>query len=71
MAWVAIPNNPRYEYNNAPTDPGAGSPLRPLWLKQTNGVRTTLGFENYTNVRRVGTTDDIGEMSKNYWDAQT
>lgn len=71
MAWVAIPNNPRYEYNNTPTDPGAGSSQRPLWLKQTNGVRTTLGFENYTNVRRVGTTDDIGEMSKNYWDAQT
>jgi len=71
MAWVAIPNNPRYEYNNDPADPGTESPQRPLWLKQTNGVRTTLGFQNYTNVRRVGTTNDIGEMSKNYWDAQT
>ncbi len=40
MAWVAIPNNPDWEYNNNPTDPGVGSPHRALWLKQTNGIRT-------------------------------
>ena len=74
MAFVAIPNNPNWEYDNAPADPGAGSPLRKLWLLQTNGVRQFKnGTEVYTKVRKVGDgpTADRGEMSKSYWDAQS
>ena len=71
MAWVAIPNNQYWEYDNAPADPGVSSPYRPLWLKQTNGIRTTRGHEVYTKVRRVGTTvETAGELSKTYWDNQ-
>ena len=75
MAWVSITNHTNYQYNNSPTDPGVASagnahPLRAQWLKQTNGVRTQLGFKTYTNVRKVGSTKDIGEMSKSFWDAQ-
>tara|TARA_R100000541_G_scaffold1902_4_gene7096 strand:+ start:1442 stop:2014 length:573 start_codon:yes stop_codon:yes gene_type:complete len=53
MAWVTITNNPSWQYDNAPADPGANSPLRPLWLKQTSGVRTTNGHEVYTSVRKT------------------
>lgn len=70
MAWVAVTNNPTWEYDNAPADPGVGSPYRPLWLKQTAGIRTTRGHEVYTKVRRVGDAPNAnrGEMSKTYWD---
>ena len=73
MAWVAIPNNPDWEYNNDPTDPGAGSPLRALWLKQTNGIRQFKnGTEVYVEVRKVGDTNRTrGEMSKSFWDSRT
>jgi len=71
MAWVTVTNNPQWEYDNNPPDPGVGSPFRPLWLKQTNGVRTFKGHEVYTKVRRVGTTvETAGELSKTYWDNQ-
>ena len=74
MAWVTITNNPSWQYNNAPADPGANSPLRPLWLKQTSGVRTTNGHAVYTDVRKTvnsasGTsTVSMGEISKTFWD---
>lgn len=72
MAFVLIPNNPYWEYDNAPADPGVGSPFRPLWLKQTAGIRTQFGHSVYTKVRKVGDgpTADRGEMSKSYWDAR-
>jgi hypothetical protein len=72
MAWVTVPgSNSLWEYNNAPADPGASSPYYELWLKQTAGVRTHRGiFEVYTNCRRTGTTTDVGELSKSYYDAQ-
>lgn len=71
MAWVTITNNPVWEYDNNPPDPGLNSPYRPLWSKQTNGIRTTRGHEVYTKVRRVGTTvETAGELSKTYWDNQ-
>ena len=71
MAWVTITNNPVWEYDNNPPDPGLNSPYKPLWLKQTNGIRTTRGHEVYTKVRRVGTTvETAGELSKTYWDNQ-
>ena len=76
MAWVAITNNPNWQYNNSPEDPGAGSPLRALWLKQTNGIRTigsgAGAHQVYSEVRRVGDTTNRsrGELSKSYWDAR-
>jgi len=72
MAWVTMTNNTGYQYNNAPADPGANSPHRTLWQQQTGGVRThtATGHKVYTNVRKVSTTTDIGEMSKTFWDAQ-
>ena len=73
MAWVAITNNTGWQYNNAPADPGVDSPLRPLWLKQTNGIRQfNNGTEVYVEVRKVGDTDRTrGEMSKSFWDSRT
>lgn len=74
MAWVNITNNSSWQYDNAPVDPGANSPLRPLWLKQTNGIRTTNGHAVYTSVRKTvnsasGTsTVSMGEISKTFWD---
>jgi hypothetical protein len=77
MAWVAITNSTRYQYNNAPADPGTTSfnkrTARELWLKQTNGIRTyaATGAKVYTNVRKITSpvnTIDIGEMSKSWWD---
>lgn len=74
MAWVTITINPSWQYDNSPPDPGANSPLRPLWLKQTNGIRTTNGHAVYTSVRKTvnsasGTsTVSMGEISKTFWD---
>ena len=73
MAWKDIPNNPNWEYNDSPVDPGVGNARRPLWLKQTNGIRLSRDgiFSTYTNVRKKGSTsEDMGELSKNFWDAQ-
>ena len=75
MAWVAVPNNPQWEYNNSPSDPGVGSPHRALWLIQTNGVRTfgsgSGAHQVYTEVRKVGdTTRTRGELSKTFWDSR-
>ena len=73
MAWVAITNNTGWEYNNTPADPGVGSHLRPLWQKQTNGIRQFKnGTEVYVEVRKVGDTNRTrGEMSKSFWDSRT
>ena len=71
MAFVAIPNNDQYEYDNAPPDPGAGHPMRALWLKSSNGVRTEHGHSVYVRTRRIGSGNvDHGELSKSYWDAR-
>ena len=70
MAFVTIPNNDQYEYDNAPPDPGVGHPMRALWLKSSNGVRTEHGQQTYVRTRRIGSGDvDHGELSKSYWDA--
>ena len=73
MAWGAITNNTRFQYNNSPTDPGDGDPNKTLYDQQTAGVRThpLTGHKVYTNVRKVGTTVDIGELSKSFWDARS
>jgi len=76
MGWLLIPNNRLWEYDNAPADPGANSPYRPLWLKQTAGVRIhtdPAGKEHkvYTKVRKVGSdVDTMGEIAKTYWDVK-
>ena len=71
MAFVAIPNNDQYEYDNAPPDPGVGHPMRALWLKSSNGIRTEHGHSNYVRTRKIGSGDvDHGELSKSYWDAR-
>lgn len=77
MAWITIPNNPAWEYNNNPPNPGATSGQYPLWLKQTGGVRTNSNGEKvYTEVRLVGTlavgsNGTMGELSKTFWDAKS
>jgi len=71
MAFVAIPNNDQYEYDNAPPDPGVNHPMRALWQKSTNGIRTSHGHSEYVRCRRVGSGNvDHGEISKTYWDAR-
>ena len=72
MAWVAIPNLSGWEYQNAPSDPGATKPQhRKLWLLSSNGIRTIGSTSVYTQVRKVGDANDAnrGEISKSYWDA--
>ena len=68
MAWTPIPNNPNWQYDNNPPDPGGKQSA--LWAKQTGGVRNFRGHEVYTRVRRVTDTTDItrGELSKTFWD---
>lgn len=70
MAWVQIPNNPTWEYDNNPPDPGGA--LTALWSTGTNGIRTTpFGYEIYMNCRLVGSTRPSvpSEINKTYWDA--
>ena len=73
MAWVAIPNNPDWEYDNAATAadcPAANgttaSGIR-TFTSASGGVQPT-----YVKVRRVGETGDTskGELSKSFWDAK-
>jgi hypothetical protein len=74
MAFVPIPNNPHWEYDNAPADPGPNSPQRALWQLSANGIRQFKnGTEVYTKVRKVGDGPDAnrGELSKSFWDAQS
>ena len=72
MAWVNIPNNPEWEYDNAPADPGVDSPYYELWTKQTNGIREFYGHEVYVKCRLIGSTvDTMGEISKTFWDNVT
>lgn len=73
MAWVAIPNNPDWEYDNAATAAdciGANGTT-------TSGIRTFTSASGgvqltYVKVRRVGETGDTskGELSKGFWDAK-
>jgi len=80
MAWTDIlmgdgNPHPYWQYNNSPADPGANSPLRPLWQKQTNGIRAyglNSQREVYVQVRRTSDPTDLdfsaGELSKTFWD---
>ena len=69
MAFVAITNNPNWEYDNAPPDPGGA--LSRQWALQTAGIRTNAdGTQIYTNCRKVGSTAASvpSEINKTYWD---
>lgn len=69
MAWLVVPGSANaWEYNDAPADPGGA--LTKMWLLQTVGIRTLAGSTVYTNCRRTGTTEDVGELSKTYYDAR-
>lgn len=58
MAWVTIPNNPNWEYENTDTNLGAVA-----------GVRQFRTHQVYTKTRRVGSNKDtMGELSKTFWD---
>ena len=72
MAWVQIPNNPYWEYDTNPQDPGGALSL--LWSLGVAGIRTNAdGNEVYMNCRRVGSSDASrpSEISKTYWDNQS
>jgi len=52
MAFQSIPNNPYWEYDTAPADPGGGQSQ--LHAKQTAGIRTnTNGTEVYVSCRMI------------------
>lgn len=70
MTWTPIPNNPNWEYDSAPPDPGGAQSA--LWSTGINGIRTTpTGQEVYMNCRPVGSdyTSRPSEISKTFWDA--
>jgi len=71
MSFVNITNLPGWQYENSPTDPGAGFPQqRKLWLKSTNGIRTTGGTSVYIQTKKTTDANTVnrGEISKTYYD---
>ena len=73
MAFVNIPGNPNWEYDNDPPDPGGA--LTALWQTGTNGIRINpRGEELYMNCRHKilhPTQDSIpNEISKTFWDGK-
>ena len=70
MAWQNIPNNPRWQYDDAPLDPGGAETA--LWATSTNGVRTNAaGDQIYVNCRHklLHSTQDSfpNEINKTFW----
>lgn len=71
--WNTIPQNPIWQYDSDPPDPGGTQTA--LWQTGTNGIRTTSrGTEIYMNVQHrtlhAGRASVPSEMSKSFWDAQ-
>jgi len=72
MAWQSITNNPTWEYDNNPPDPGGAQHY--LWTKQVNGIRTvtdgTSSIEIYTKCRKKTHihVETMGELNKTFWD---
>lgn len=73
MAWLPITNHTSWEYDTAPADPGAGHPQRPLWLKQSGGIRTenrgqsTASFTDLTYTAAAGTIETAaGDFTKSF-----
>jgi len=78
MAFRHIPGNSQYQYDQSPPDPGVGHPLRALWQKSENGIRTEHGQSTYVRCHRVGSNEADpndphvhGEISKSYWDLRS
>jgi hypothetical protein len=72
MAWQDIPNNPLWQYDDAPLDPGGAETA--LWETSTNGVRISAsGDEIYVNCRHIPlhpTQDSFpNEINKTFWAA--
>jgi hypothetical protein len=72
MAWLNIPNNDYWQYDDNPPNPGGA--LTALWSTSTNGVRTTpFGEKIYVNCRhktlRPNQESVPSEISKSQWDA--
>lgn len=66
MGWNNVPNNPNWEWNDSPPDPGGAQ--TPLWEKQTGGIRENPdGTEIYTDCRNTALSAS-GELSKTYWE---
>ena len=70
MAWQNIPNNPYWQYDDTPPDPGGAQTA--LWQTSTNGVRTSVrGDEIYVNCRHTllhPTQDSFpNEINKTFW----
>ena len=70
MAWQNIPNNPYWQYDDAPLDPGGAQTA--LWETSTNGVRTSVrGEQIYVNCKHKllhPTQDSIpNEINKTFW----
>jgi len=70
MAWQNIPNNPYWQYDDAPLDPGGAETA--LWATSTNGVRLSVrGEEIYVNCRHklLHPTQDSfpNEINKTFW----
>jgi hypothetical protein len=73
MAFVNIPGNSNWEYDNNPPDPGGA--LSALWATGTNGIRTTSGGQKiYMNCRHktlhAGRASVPNEISKSFWDIE-
>ena len=70
MAWQIIPNNPYWQYDDAPFDPGGAETA--LWATSTNGIRISpAGDEIYVNCRHIllhPTQDSFpNEINKTFW----
>ena len=70
MAWQNIPNNPYWQYDDAPLDPGGAETA--LWATSKNGVRTSVrGEQIYVNCRHTPlhpTQDSFpNEINKTFW----
>ena len=69
--WNTIPQNPIWQYDSDPPDPGAA--LTELWQTGTNGIRTNQksGDEIYMNVRhktlQAPRASVPSELNKTFW----
>jgi hypothetical protein len=71
MAWIDIPGNPDWEYDNSPPDPGGA--LTALWQTGAAGIRINQsGDQIYMNCRhktlRPNQDSVPNEINKTYWD---
>ena len=62
--WNTIPQNPFWQYDSNPSNPGTG----------TNGIRTSRFGQVYTHVRHrtlhAGRASEPSEISKTFWDTR-